>query len=59
VDDKPSGAVAKLRIVLWPERSQAVATAAAGRLILERMAGRMPSQRVVRLGFEILSREST
>jgi LacI family gluconate utilization system Gnt-I transcriptional repressor len=30
----------------------------AGRLMLERLAGRMPQQRAVRLGFEILSRES-
>jgi LacI family gluconate utilization system Gnt-I transcriptional repressor len=30
----------------------------AGRLMLERLAGRVPKQRSVRLGFEILSRES-
>jgi LacI family transcriptional regulator, gluconate utilization system Gnt-I transcriptional repressor len=30
----------------------------AGKLMLERLAGRVPAQRAVRLGFEILSRES-
>lgn len=44
-----------LTTVRFPNRETGVE---AGRLMLERLAGRMPRQRAVRLGFEILSRES-
>jgi LacI family gluconate utilization system Gnt-I transcriptional repressor len=44
-----------LTTVRFPVRETGVE---AGRLMLERLAGRMPRQKAVRLGFEILSRES-
>jgi len=44
-----------LTTVRFPVRETGVE---AGRLMLERLAGRIPRQRAVRLGFEILSRES-
>jgi len=44
-----------LTTVRFPNRETGVE---AGRMMLERLAGRMPQQRAVRLGFEILSRES-
>lgn len=44
-----------LTTVRFPNRETGVL---AGRLMLERLAGRLPQQRAVRLGFEILSRES-
>ena len=44
-----------LTTVRFPVRETGVE---AGRLMLERLQGRMPGQKAVRLGFEILSRES-
>jgi LacI family gluconate utilization system Gnt-I transcriptional repressor len=44
-----------LTTVRYPNRETGME---AGRLMLERLAGRVPQQRAVRLGFEILSRES-
>ncbi len=44
-----------LTTVRFPNRETGMA---AGRMMLERIAGRMPQQRAVRLGFEILGRES-
>jgi LacI family gluconate utilization system Gnt-I transcriptional repressor len=44
-----------LTTVRFPNRETGVE---AGRLMLERLAGRMPPQRSIRLGFEILGRES-
>lgn len=44
-----------LTTVRFPNRETGLE---AGRLMLERLSGRMPSQRAVRLGFEILRRES-
>lgn len=44
-----------LTTVRFPNRETGVE---AGRLMLERLAGHIPSQRAVRLGYEILSRES-
>lgn len=44
-----------LTTVRFPNRETGVE---AGKMMLERLAGRTPQQRAVRLGFEILSRES-
>lgn len=44
-----------LTTVRFPNRETGVE---AGRMMLERLAGHIPQQRAVRLGFEILSRES-
>ncbi|HVW94133.1 MAG TPA: LacI family DNA-binding transcriptional regulator [Devosia sp.] len=44
-----------LTTVRFPNRETGLE---AGRLMLERLSGRVPSQRAVRLGFEILGRES-
>jgi LacI family gluconate utilization system Gnt-I transcriptional repressor len=44
-----------LTTVRFPNRETGVE---AGRMMLDRLAGRTPQQRAVRLGFEILGRES-